>query len=182
MCGEMCTRVRGLSRERRKKLSPINHPDSQRKVQAKKGSASQPILPTPGRSWATKTDSIEVSPPPGYHVVTSSLQRIDRDPEVTTTSKCFEGPSMIDHTAVGVSFGVVATITVPSPLEPSSPSHSASSCSWRDENRITPADFRAPLPQSTDVLLTLVDTIEASHTQPPGISRLRREGLFSESY
>lgn len=75
---------------------------------------------------------------------------------------------MIDHTAVGVSFGVVATVTVPSPLEPSSPSHSASSCSWRDENRIAPpADFRAPLPQSTDVLLTLVDTIEASHTHSP---------------
>lgn len=39
--GQLCTRVCGLSRERREKLPLVSHLDSQRKIRVEGGSASQ---------------------------------------------------------------------------------------------------------------------------------------------
>lgn len=128
ICCTLCTKVRGLSRERRRKLPPIIYLDPQRKDQPEEGSSSQPTLSTPYQSWATKTDSTKVSPPPGYPVVMSNPREVVHDPEIAVVPKSFDGLSISDHKTAWLSLHAMAIVVVSPFFGSSDPFHSTLRC------------------------------------------------------
>lgn len=100
-------------------------------VYPEEGSSSQPTLSTPYQSWATKTDSTKVSPPPGYPVVMSNPREVAHDPEIAVVSKSFDGLSTSDHKTAWLSLNAMAIVVVSSFFGSSDPFHSTLPCPQR---------------------------------------------------